>query len=111
MILILAQHDDYHVEIVTRRLKQLGADFVWFDGAQFPVGAELSITYSATGRRQRVLRVGSEVYDLSRITVVWERSPNAIVLHEQVADDITRNYLHGECEDFLADVWHTLDCP
>jgi hypothetical protein len=110
MILILTEPRDVHADHVAHKLRERGAGFRRFHPAEFPRHAELSLSYSATGRARYRLRAGGEAIDLDRVTAVWYRRPRTPVPHEEIADERVRASVEGECQNFVHDVWNSLDC-
>jgi hypothetical protein len=111
MILILTGPSDAHADRVAAILHERGADFLRFNPAAFPTGAELSLTFSPAGQLGSVLHIGDQVVDLSRVTAAWYRRPDPPVLHDQVAESPIGPSVEEECRNFLYDLWNTLPCP
>jgi glutathione synthase/RimK-type ligase-like ATP-grasp enzyme len=110
MILILSEPGDLHAQGVADKLAQRGAECLWFDHAQFPCSAQISLTYASTGLLQPMLCVQEKMFDLSRITAAWDRRPRAPKAHETITDSLIRHHVEQESAAFLSDLWHTLDC-
>lgn len=110
MILLLTGTEDEHATIVARKLAQRGADYLWFDPAQFPAQAQVSLSYATTGGLRRLLHLNGKTLDLGRITAAWDRRPHLPVPHEELTDNLIRNYVERETKEFVSDLWHTLDC-
>jgi hypothetical protein len=110
MILILSEPVDSHAKVVASKLEKRRADFFWFDNAQYPAQAQISLRYATAERMQHVLQVGGKTFDLGCITAAWDRRPRPPVPHEEIVDELTREHVEKETMEFLRDVWHTLDC-
>jgi glutathione synthase/RimK-type ligase-like ATP-grasp enzyme len=110
MILILTDETDTHTDYLEQRLRQRGAQFLRFDPGRFPSKVQLSLTYSATGAPQTQLSVGDERIDLESVKSVWFRRPTPSVAHDEVADEVARNYIAQECKLFMHDAWNAMDC-
>ncbi len=108
MILILAEPLDMHADHVAQKLQERGADFVRFNTAQFPKEAEISLSYSAQRRAGAILRVGRAQIDLHSVDSVWYRRSQAPIPHKDITEDPSREYVAGECLDFVKDVWNSL---
>jgi glutathione synthase/RimK-type ligase-like ATP-grasp enzyme len=110
MILILTEPLDPHADYVEKKLCERGADFVRLDYAQFPSKAEISLLYSVTGQVWYTLRAGKESIDLSDLKAVWYRRPKLPIPHDEINNDLIRDYVEEECKTFLNDTWNSLDC-
>jgi hypothetical protein len=110
MILILTEPSDPHADHVINLLKARGAEFVRFHPEDFPARASLSIGYAPTGQMRSLLRVGETTIDLAQVQSVWNRRPRRPVPHEQIQDAAVRDFVAEECQCFLRDLWHVLDC-
>jgi hypothetical protein len=110
MILILTAPDDEHADHVASKLRERDACFVRFNPAQFPREAEISLSYSPSGRENYILRVGEEQVDLNGLRAVWYRRPEPPVAHSEIGDDLVRDFAKQECKTFLQDLWNSLDC-
>jgi hypothetical protein len=110
MILILTGSLDPHADLVEQKLRERGVDFVRFNPGQFPSRAEVSLSYSSKGQPQYTLRAGEVSLDLSRLKSIWYRHPEPPAPHEEVKDEITRDYVEKECKDFIFQVWELPDC-
>ncbi len=110
MILILTEEADPHADRVIEALRQRSAEWVRFNPARFPSGAEISFACTAAGQVCSLLRVEGETVDLDRVTAVWYRRPQSPEPHEEITDPCTRAHVADECRFTLNDLWHTLDC-
>jgi hypothetical protein len=110
MILILTEPADVHANRVVEKLQERGANFVRFNPAQLPTKAELSLLYPKTGRVQHTLRTDGKLIDLNTVRSVWYRRPRASIAHEYITDKPIRDCVEGECQNFVDDVWNSLDC-
>jgi hypothetical protein len=110
MILLLTRPDDEHVQVVADKLMNRGADYVWFDHAEYPRQAQISLNYSGTREMHAELCVGGERFDLNRVTAAWNRRPSDPTPHPEMPDVATREHVRREAKKFLSDVWHSLDC-
>src|SRR5438132_1389579 len=75
MILILTEADDPHADRVIEILRGRGTEWVRFNPARFPSGAEISFSCTAAGEVRSLLRTGEETVALDRVTAVWYRRP------------------------------------
>jgi hypothetical protein len=111
MILILTEEFDPHADRVTAILHDRGIEVVRFNPAAFPSRAILSVACDAHGTTTATLDTDRATIDLTDLTAVWYRRPQAPAPDDDVADPTTRGYLADECRVVLNDVWHTLSCP
>ena len=58
--MILTATFDVHADRVAEKLTARGVEFIRFNPAQFPSQAELSLSYSTTGKAEYCLRVDGE---------------------------------------------------
>jgi glutathione synthase/RimK-type ligase-like ATP-grasp enzyme len=110
MILILTGDTDPHADLVIEALRQRGAEWVRFNPARFPSGAEIAFSCTAAGQVRSLLRAGEETVDLDRVTAVWYRRPEPPEPHAEITDPGMREYVTEECRFTLNDLWETLDC-
>ena len=110
MILLLTFADDVSVQRVASKLERRGAEFLWFNSAELPARAELSLTYAPDGRLRQLLRRGGKEYDLGRVTAAWVHRPTGPVPHEEVRGRDDRSYVRAETSDFFHGALETLDC-
>jgi MvdD pre-ATP grasp domain len=110
MILILTEPTDQHADRVIELLTARGAEFVRFHPEDFPARASLSIGYTSRGQMRSLLRVGETTIDLAQVKSVWTRRPRPPEPHEQIQDPVVREFVADECQSFLRDLWHALDC-
>lgn len=110
MILILTQQLDTHADHIARKLRARGADFVRFDPARFPVEAELSLAYSTSGQPQYTLRADGRTIALEDVTAIWYRRPRPPILHDSLTEELNREGIAQECQNFVDDLWNSLDC-
>jgi glutathione synthase/RimK-type ligase-like ATP-grasp enzyme len=110
MILILSHHGDQHVPLVTRRLEQLGEEYLWFDCARFPVDSEIHVRYEHDGLTRMSLRADGREYDLSAVKATWLRRLRPPRPLEAVHDDVYRTWAAGVCTMVLWRLWEVLDC-
>lgn len=109
MILILSNPTDTHATHVATRLRARGAQVVSFNPARFPREAEISLTFSAGGQEEQLLRVDDTAIDLASVNAVWYRRPEAPVAHAAVTDRVARGFVEKECSLFVHDLWSSLD--
>ncbi|MGZ8384208.1 MAG: MvdC/MvdD family ATP grasp protein [Nitrospira sp.] len=110
MLLILSNPDDAHVPLVTPKLEERGAEYLWFDPGHFPGEAHIDFGLDSSGITRRTLFYQGQEYDLSAVTAVWYRRPS-----KPKASVAMRNGTHCEfvelvSERFLAGFWETLEC-
>lgn len=110
MILILTEPFDPHADHVEQKLQERGADFARFNPAQFPSQAEVSLFYSFTGQPRYTLHTGKESIQLNTLKAIWYRRPKPPMLHEEIADKLSRDVVQEECRIFMNDLWNLLDC-
>jgi glutathione synthase/RimK-type ligase-like ATP-grasp enzyme len=110
MILILTDDDDPHADCVEERLRRRGAEFLRFDPGRFPSTAALSLSYSATGDVEAMLTTKGARLDLSRVRAVWYRRPTPSLPHEEITEQLARDYIADECKIFIQDLWNSTDC-
>jgi hypothetical protein len=108
MIMILTATLDVHADRVAEKLTARGVEFIRFNPAQFPSQAELSLSYSATGKAEYCLRVDGETIDLSRLRSIWYRRPDHPAPHEEITDQVSRDFIEGECQTIVQDIWNSL---
>jgi hypothetical protein len=110
MILILSEPGDPHVDHVVPLLKARGAEFLCFDPEAFPARASLSIGYAPNGQMRALLRTDETTIDLAQLQSVWTRRPGPPVPHAQIQDAALREFVAGECQTFVRDLWDSLNC-
>lgn len=108
MILILTEPLDVHADHVAQKLRERGAVFARFNTAQFPEQAEISLLYSAQGQAEAIMHVNQEQIDLHKVESVWYRRPRCPIPHQDITEDLSREYVAGECQNFVDDVWSSL---
>jgi putative peptide maturation system protein len=109
MILIVSAPDDDHVARIAPELRRRGASVLWFDLAELPARAQLSVEYEARGCPRPVLRVRDIEVDLRAATAVWTRRP-ARPSPEGITDAALRDYARGETAEAWIGVTAMLDC-
>jgi glutathione synthase/RimK-type ligase-like ATP-grasp enzyme len=109
MILIITEADDPHADYVEQMLRERGTEFVRFDPAQFPSNAAMSLSYEMNGQVRSTLSLGNRYVDLNDIEAVWYRRPTASVPHEEITDNVMRDYVVEECRGFIRDAWNSID--
>ncbi len=109
MILILTNHDDEHANHIARKLDERGAEVVRFNPADFPAGAEISLS-SAGGGFATTLRSGDTCIDLGRVTAAWYRRPEPPIPAPTITDPTMHRYVTEECRAFVQDLWASLRC-
>lgn len=109
MILILTGPTDPHADLVQHMLREHHAEVVRFNPAQFPAEAEISIAYAHQQERY-VLHTDEGTLDLANVRAVWYRRPDPPLPHKDIKDEHSRHFLLEECNFFLQDLWHVLDC-
>jgi glutathione synthase/RimK-type ligase-like ATP-grasp enzyme len=110
MILILTDATDTHADHLEQKLQRRGATFRRFDPGQFPSKAEISVKYSSTGKTESQLSAGDEQIDLESIKSVWFRRPSPSIAHEEITDDVAREYIAEESKTFMHDAWNAMEC-
>ncbi|SEH03668.1 hypothetical protein SAMN05444920_14134 [Nonomuraea solani] len=92
MILILSERDDAAVEMVVPKLRERGAEFLWWDPGEYP--AESRITSRLTGDSWRhTLRTSGRDYETSLFSAVWNRRPSPPRAPDSVTDGNHRAYV------------------
>ncbi len=107
MILIASSPADGHADHVEECLTARGAAFLRYDPADFPAASSFGIDCLPGGGVAARLRRGAASIDLSDVDCVWYRRPGL-----SNADAAMRPWLAGieaECDDFVRDLWSTLD--
>lgn len=110
MILILSHQTDQHVPFVTRRLEELGEEYLWFDCAGFPVDSQVHVRYERDGLKRVSLSADGREYDLSAVQAIWLRRLRTPRPLESVHDDVYRTWAAGVCTMVLWRLWELLDC-
>lgn len=110
MILIISVEDDRHVPSVTGKLEALGAEYLWFDPAHFPVESEIRVAYDRSGLTRRVLCHRGRAADLSAVTAVWNRRPGIPTAAANVREEGQRKWISEESGSCLAGIWESMDC-
>jgi len=109
MILLLSYPDDPMVELVARRLEARGARFFRFDEAQFPERARISARYSIGRGLTYELQVDGQSIDLGEIQTAWDHRPGPCE-PSAALDPTARRFAARQSQQFLDDVWRTLEC-
>src|SRR5439155_22177262 len=110
MILILTEPSDGHADRVAAKLRERGTEFFRFDPAVFPVAAEFSTSFGVDGSATYRLFHGGTEIDLAQVTAVWIRRPGSAIAHPEIGEERTREFVQGECNTFISDVWNLLEC-
>lgn len=109
MILLLTCPNDPSADLVAERLRARGARFVRYDDAQFPAASRIVVRYSNERGLTHELRVGDETIDLGDISAAWDHRPGPPSVPADLPE-ATRRRAVEQCQQFLDDVWRTLDC-
>jgi hypothetical protein len=110
MILLLTEPRDVHADHVAEILRRRQVPYFRFDPEALPARAELSFALTAGGEARYGLRLDEELLDLGRVTAVWLRRPGRPAAHQELTDPLMREFIEGECQYFVDDVWNSLDC-
>src|SRR5262245_6149950 len=110
MILILSDDGDLHADHVEEKLRRRGVNFFRFDPGRVPSNAKLSLAFSAAGETQYTLYDHGGTVDLSAVQAVWYRRPASSIPHEEITDQLTRDYIVEECKILMQDAWNSMDC-
>ena len=110
MILILTDESYWHAHDVEHKLRERGAKFLRFDPGQFPSNASLSLAYSDNEHSRSMLSLGNQSIDLNSVTTVWYRRPTASVPHEEITEELKRDYIADECNIVMQDLWNSMEC-
>jgi hypothetical protein len=109
-ILILSNPDDGHVRRVIGKLKARGAEYVWFDPADFPAQSTVDVSYIRGGIAQILLHHADIQVDLKQVKAIWFRRPGAPRPAAEIKDRALRNWISSESAAALEGIWQTLDC-
>ncbi|MFY0568499.1 MvdC/MvdD family ATP grasp protein [Archangium lansingense] len=110
MLLIVSESDDAHVPMVTPKLEERGANYLWFDTAHFPSEAQMAVGFDSRGLLCRTLWYGGHEYDLSTVTAVWNRRPRLPTVSPTVRDETHRKHAEFMSRQFLEGLWESMDC-
>jgi hypothetical protein len=110
MILILTEQLDTHADHIVQKLRARRADFIRFDPARFPIEAELSLAFASNGRPHYTLRTDGRTIDLDELTAIWYRRPRPPIPHDHITEELNRESIAQECQNFVDDLWNSLDC-
>jgi MvdD pre-ATP grasp domain/RimK-like ATP-grasp domain len=110
MILILSTREDAHAEIVARKLENQAARYLWFDPADFPAKARITVSIAPDRRVDYVLESGGTAIDLRDVRAIWHRRPGVPEADEAITDDRVREWVSHESQELLGGIWATLDC-
>jgi hypothetical protein len=110
MLLFLTQSSDLHALLVDEKLRRRGVVPIWFDHAEFPARASISVTTTPGGGPHAMLRTERGTLDLREVSRVWLRRPSSVEPHPNVVDPVARELIKQESADFLGDLWNCLDC-
>ena len=81
------------------------------DLADLPSLAQLSVAYQAGTRARVTLRVRDATVDLSAVTAVWSRRPQAPSPDAEITNQALRDYVRQETADAWIGASTLLDCP
>jgi glutathione synthase/RimK-type ligase-like ATP-grasp enzyme len=109
MILVITQPGDTHADLVRDKLRDRGRTVVYFDHAEFPKEAEISVAYSK-GQCRRTIRTRTQTIHLNEVTAAWHRRPRPPRFDEHITDEPSRAYVLAESKEFLLDLWSSLEC-
>jgi RimK-like ATP-grasp domain len=110
MILVLSSQHDPHARAVTQKLTQRGAEFLWYDPAEFPARSRITVSLGAPGPSCYVLSHQGRQFNLRHLSAVWHRRPGIPEPDESIAADGLRKWLVAESQSFIQGIWNTLDC-
>lgn len=110
MILILSAKEDPHAKIVATELGDRRASYRWFDPAEFPANALITVSLDVNGRSEYVLEYEGENIDLREVSAIWHRRPGVPEPEETITHDKVREWVSRESQAFLEGIWTTLNC-
>jgi glutathione synthase/RimK-type ligase-like ATP-grasp enzyme len=110
-ILILSNPEDEHADAVELALDRRGEAHVRVDPAEFPDAATLSVEFSPSGLRSRVLTLAGRVVRLDEVTAVWLRRPGRPGAGSRYEGTAVGDVMAEETAAVLTDLWDTLDVP
>jgi hypothetical protein len=110
MILVLTEPRDAHADRFIACLRAKKASFIRFDPADFPTQTTISVGYRPGGQSHSVLSTPEGSVTLEDVTAVWYRRPSLPIVHDDSQNDLYRDTLAKECQSYVRDVWHTLEC-
>jgi hypothetical protein len=110
VILILSTKDDTHAELVSKKLADRYASHLWFDPAEFPANAQVSVSLGSLDRPRFVLEYDGKTIDLQNITAIWDRRPGIPAAAADVTNQKVREWVSEESQALLEGIWATLDC-
>src|SRR5687768_10280343 len=93
MLLILSDQDDVHIPLVTSKLEERGAEYLWFDPKFFPSEARMSLGINKRGVTHQTLCYKGREYDFASITAVWDRRPNKPKPHANIEEETHRQFI------------------
>jgi hypothetical protein len=109
-ILVVTAPDDEPALRVGRILRERGAEVIWFDYAQYPAAAQVSV--AVDGHRKRVqLRLGEREVCLDALTAIWYRKPGRPAAAGNISHPAVREMVEKDSVDFLASLWEMTPCP
>ncbi len=109
-ILILSGSGDLHADWIEQKLHERGVSPLRFTSADFPTKAEMSRSYSPTGKVETILRFNRLSLSLEDIQSVWNRRYQKPVPHTHLSSAEIQEFLTDECDSFVQDIWNSLDC-
>lgn len=110
MILILSSSEDEHVPLVTHELDLRGEPYLVFDPGSFPEDASVNFQLDRDGGVRRDLTFHGTLYDLTEVTAVWHRRPNAPLPHADLQEPTIRAFVDLTSRHFLDGLWDSLNC-
>ncbi len=110
MIVIVHEHDDHHIRVIERRLKERGASVFIADPAELGSGAELTFDpKSADCVEWR--RVDGTSFRSSDASALWFRPGTAATLDVRIRDGVERAFVAREWHELIRAAVTSLDVP
>lgn len=110
MILFLTDPQDTHAVHLATVLEKRNAKIFWFDYAQFPYDATISLVPAPDGMMHARLRIGEQDIDLHDLTAIWLRRPSKVRLRADLHPDACPDFLHMEAYRFVREMLQSLPC-
>ncbi|GAB1858473.1 ATP-grasp ribosomal peptide maturase [Flavobacteriaceae bacterium MHTCC 0001] len=107
MILILSNHEDLHVQEVTKYLPQ--HSYLILDLSQIPKQQHIAISYQNEFKAVLLDEHGNILTDLTQYKSFWWRRPQLYNLHEEIKSTEFINWTYQELEETIFGLWQSLE--
>jgi hypothetical protein len=98
MIIIIAEPNDIHAQVVARRLETRGEACITLNAADFPQRWDITTEYSGSEGCDLLVTPAGEIRG-SEITGLWVRRLSAHEISPEIADPTVARFAYEQCRD------------